>query len=268
MILFPPAKINLGLRVLFKRSDNYHEIDTCMVPIPFYDVLELLPSDEFKFIQTGLTVDGDPEQNLCVKAFRLMEKHFQVPNVYMHLRKEIPMGAGLGGGSADAAYVLRGLRDLFVPALGNDKLEELAAQLGSDCPLFIEDSARMASGRGEVLSAVELDLKGYYLKIVNPGIHIGTAEAYSGIEFPKEPESVRSVVSAPVQEWKDRLFNDFEVSAFKRHPELSEIKEKLYAEGAIYAAMSGSGSTMFGIYEQEPARTFSSSNFLEKILPF
>jgi 4-diphosphocytidyl-2-C-methyl-D-erythritol kinase len=265
MILFPPAKINLGLRVLYKRPDNYHEIDSCMVPIPFYDVLEILPAEQFSFVQTGLIVDGDPESNLCVRAFRMMETRFAVPNVYLHLRKVIPMGAGLGGGSADAAYVLRGLRDLFLPELEDVVLEEMAAQLGSDCALFVGDSPRLASGRGEVLRSASLNLEGYFIKLINPGIHIGTAEAYSGIVFPTHPETIESVLSRPIDSWKEKLYNDFETSVFPAHPVLKAIKNKLYDEGAIYASMSGSGSTMYGIYSGEPALSFSAENYLEKI---
>ncbi len=266
MILFPPAKINLGLRVLYKRTDDYHEIDSCMLPIPFYDVLELLPSKEFTFRQTGLKVDGDPEHNLCVKAFRLMQSNYDVPPVYMHLRKEIPMGAGLGGGSSDAAYVLRGLRDLFLPELDSRELEGLAAQLGSDCPLFVSDGPKLAAGRGEKLYPVAVNLAEYYLKLINPGIHIGTAEAYQGIIFPTDPTPVKDVIVSPVVEWKDKLINDFEYTAFNRYPELAGIKDKLYKEGAIYAAMTGSGSTLFGIYSNQPSLTFDSDSYLEKIM--
>jgi len=265
MILFPPAKINLGLRVLYKRPDNYHEIDSCMVPIPFYDVLEILPAEQFSFLQTGLSIAGDQESNLCVKAFRMMQADFGIPNVYLHLRKEIPMGAGLGGGSADAAYVLRGLRDLFLPELGNAVLEGMAAQLGSDCALFVGDSPRLASGRGEVLRSAKLNLDGYFMKLINPGIHIGTAEAYSGIVFPTDPEKIESVLSRPIESWKEQLYNDFETSVFPAHPVLNAIKNQLYDEGALYASMSGSGSTMYGIYSAEPARSFNAENYLEKI---
>jgi 4-diphosphocytidyl-2-C-methyl-D-erythritol kinase len=267
MILFPPAKINLGLRVLHKRSDGYHEIDSCMIAIPMYDVLELLPAEEFSFKQTGLTIDGDPEANLCVKAYRLMEKHFNVPPTMIHLRKEIPMGAGLGGGSADAAYVLRGLSELYSFECSDEFLCELAAQLGSDCPFFIIDQAQVAGGRGEVLKGIDLTLKGYFLKVVNPGIHVGTREAYAGIQFPRQPEKVEDVLALPIEEWKDSLINDFESSIFALHPELAEIKARLYAEGAVYAAMSGSGSTLFGIYRSCPKKSFQDrKEYLEKVL--
>jgi 4-diphosphocytidyl-2-C-methyl-D-erythritol kinase len=269
MIIFPPAKVNLGLDVLFKREDGYHELETCMVAIPFTDILEIVPAEEFTFKQTGLVIASSSEDNLCVKAYRLMVEHFSIPPVYLHLRKMIPMGAGLGGGSADAAYVLRGIRDLFSLDVSNDELEKLAATLGSDCPFFITDSPKIAKGRGEVLSDCPLDLKGYWIKLINPGIHVGTKEAYSGIVFGNQKHSVKEIVEGPIENWKAALKNDFETSVFGLHPKLAEIKEDLYAEGVVYAAMSGSGSTMFGIYKCEPSLTFSNeADYLEVIKRF
>jgi len=266
MILFPPAKINLGLRVLHKREDGYHEIETCMIPIPFFDVLELLKSPDFTFRQTGLSIEGNTGSNLCVRAYELLKSKCGIPPVYMHLRKELPMGAGLGGGSSDAAYVLRGLNDLFELGLSLVELESLASVLGSDCPFFIRNEAQLARGRGELLSRLAIDLKGYYLKLVNPGIHVGTKEAYAGVVFNTQKEALSDVLSAPIEDWKEKLTNDFEVSVFRSHPVLQEIKRNLYAEGAVYAAMSGSGSTMFGIYAFQPKESFGASNYLEKVL--
>lgn len=269
MILFPPAKINLGLNVLFKREDGYHELDTCMVPIPLFDVLEIVPAVEFSFHQTGIAILGDSSENLCVKAYNLMTENFSIQPVYIHLRKEIPMGAGLGGGSSDAAYVMKGINALFNLNCSIEKMVELAALLGSDCPFFIKNEPQIAKGRGEILSICNLNLQGYFLKIVNPGIHIGTKEAYDGIELGKESTSVQNVVENSITNWKNELKNDFEVRAFKTYPILDEIKEKLYAEGAIYAAMSGSGSTLFGIYQSEPMKTFKeNSEFLEIVKAF
>lgn len=266
MILFPPAKVNLGLNVLHKRSDGYHEIDSCMMAIPIFDVLEIIPKDEFSFRQTGLTVDGNVEDNLCVKAFRLFQKSYVIGNVFMHLRKEIPMGAGLGGGSADAAYVLMGLNEIFQVGLSDADLEELAAQLGSDCPFFIKNVPQITKGRGEILKPIDVDLNGYSLKVVNPGIHVGTREAYAGIEFRNEPLPVAKILSLPLAEWKDSLYNDFETSIFKTYPSLEQIKQTLYDEGAIYASMSGSGSTMFAIYDRPVGLTFEKEGFWEKVV--
>lgn len=266
MILFPPAKINLGLNILYKRPDGYHEIDSVMIPVPLFDVLELLPSEEFQFLQTGLTIDGDQSDNLCVKAYQLLKEEYDLPPVYIHLRKEIPMGAGLGGGSADAAFVLKGLNDLFHLNCSIKKLEDLAGKLGSDCPFFIRNEAQVAKGRGEELSSCHIDLKGYYLKIVNPGIHVGTKEAYAGVIFSESKVPVKEIVEGLMSGWKDHLVNDFEKSVFAIHPVLGEIKGQLYAEGAVYASMSGSGSTLYAIYATRPELTFSGQNYLEKIV--
>ena len=263
MILFPPAKINLGLKVLKKRSDGFHEIETCMLAIPLTDVLEITPSAEFVFKQTGIKVDGDQESNLCVKAFRLFHKRYDTPNACIHLRKQLPMGAGLGGGSADASYVLRGLNSLFKLDLTDAQLREMASELGSDCPFFISDSAQIGRGRGEVLSDFNLDLSGYYVKIINPEIHVGTKEAYAGIVFSDSDESIEATLELPVEMWKNQLKNDFETHIIDHHPIIGELKNQLYEEGAVYASMSGSGSTVYGIFANKPE---ASTDFFEQIL--
>lgn len=265
MILFPSAKINLGLKVLGKREDGYHELETCMYNIPLFDVLEILPATEFSFHQTGLIVEGDPEQNLVVKAYRLMQENYSIGPIAIHLLKNIPMGAGLGGGSSDAAFMIRGLNELFKLELSNDQLRDLAAQLGSDCPFFIEDIPQLATGRGEILKPFMVELGGFYLKIMNPGIHVGTAEAYSGVSFSDvNSKCVSGILQQPIESWRQELINDFESTIFKKHPELTGIKETMYKEGAIYASMSGSGSTMYAIFEKEPCLTFP--NYFEKIV--
>lgn len=266
MILFPPAKINLGLNVLHKRDDGYHEIESCMIVIPFYDVLEIIPAEKFEFRQTGITIAGDSEDNLCVKAFRLLEKMYAIPAVSIYLRKIIPMGAGLGGGSADASYVVKGLVQLFNLPISEKEQQEIVGQLGSDCPFFISAQPQLASGRGEILQPIAVDLKNHYLKLINPGIHIGTKEAYDGIQFSDDSISIAAILAEPIQHWKSNLKNDFERTAFINHPTLATIKTTLYEEGAIYAAMSGSGSTLFGIFEHAPTLTFGSFNYLEKIM--
>ena len=251
MILFPPAKINLGLRVLYKRPDNYHEIDSCMVPIPFYDVLEILPAEQFSFVQTGLIVDGDPESNLCVRAFRMMQTRFAVPNVYLHLRKLIPMGAGLGGGSSDGAFTLIALNQLFDLQIPEDKLMQYALTLGSDCPFFILNSPAFATGRGEILKPIHVNLEGYTIVIVNPGIAISTKLAFSLI-IPKVPvTNLEAIICEPVTSWKDNLINDFEEPVSKAPPEIATIKQQLYNAGAVYACMTGSGSTVFGLFKKD-----------------
>lgn len=248
MILFPPAKVNLGLNVLYKREDGYHEIKSCMAEIPLTDILEILPADEFSFQQTGLTIDGDLESNLCVKAFRLMEERYNVGSVYMHLRKMIPMGAGLGGGSADATYVLLGLNELFALNLTDDILEELAAELGSDCAFFVKGGVQMSGGRGEVLNPVDVSLKGYFLKLVYPSLHIGTGEAYGNVHFSEDIIGYERLVKKDFS----GLINSFEEHAFAKFPQLGEIKQSMKEEGAFYVSMSGSGSSIFGLFNEKP----------------
>lgn len=252
MILFPPAKINLGLHVLGKRDDGYHNIDTCMMAIPLHDVLEILPSDEFEFHQSGIEIDGDQEDNLCVKAFRLMQGLYRILNVRIYLLKNIPAGAGLGGGSADATYVLMGLNDFFNLKLSTYQIRELSARLGSDCPFFVEGKPQIAQGRGEILTSIQVDLKGYYIQLINPGIHIGTAESYASIDLYRGNKNVRTILKEPIENWREALTNSFEKKAFQQHPILSEIKDELYQNGAVYSAMSGSGSTIFGLFKEEP----------------
>ncbi len=269
MILFPPAKINLGLHILFKREDGFHELETVMTPIPFTDILEILPANSFEFQQTGIPIPGDTSSNLCVKAYELMKDEYKIPPIFIHLKKIIPMGGGLGGGSADAAYVLTGINSLFNLNLSDSTLEELTSRLGSDCPFFVKNSTQVAKGRGEILSPIDLDLKGYFLKIINIGLHVGTKDAYSGAQFSTSSKTVSEIVSQPISTWKNELTNDFEKTVFAIYPELNQVKENLYTEGAIYAAMSGSGSTMFGIFEKKPNKTFEDkAEILELILEF
>ena len=264
MILFPPAKINLGLNVRGIRPDGYHEIETCMIQIPINDVLEIVPFDQLTYKQSGLDVGGEMDDNLVVKAFRLIKEKYGIPDVYLHLLKNIPMGAGLGGGSADATYTLVGLNNLFELKLSSSDLQVLAAKLGSDCPFFVNKSFQLAKGRGEILNSIELDLKGKYLKIINPGIHIGTKEAYQNVDSSVESNSILDILEGPMIHWKEYLKNDFETFAFDKHPLLQEIKTSLYSEGAIYASMTGSGSTLFGIFSTKPKSTYPS--YFERIV--
>jgi len=267
MILFPPCKINLGLHILSKRPDSYHALDTLMYQLPFTDILEIIPAPQFKFTATGLEIPGDEHSNLCIRAFQLMKSRYNISNVHIHLHKIIPMGGGLGGGSADAAYTLKGLNAIFGLQLENNVLQELAAELGSDCPLFIQEMPQIAQGRGEVLSISPVSLKGYYIKLVNPGIHVSTKEAFANVSFYAGKMTVEEIVSKPVEMWKDLLVNSFENSVFKQHPSLQQVKEKLYEEGAVYAAMSGSGSTLFGIFKDEPSLDLNpGKGFFEKVV--
>lgn len=252
MIQFPNAKINLGLHITGKRKDGYHEIETCMIPIPLYDALEIIVSKNTAFTSTGLKIPSSEKDNLISKAFQLLKKDFNdLPSINVHLHKTIPIGAGLGGGSADAAFGLKLMNNLFDLHLEEWFLEDYAGQIGSDCPFFIENTPKIARGRGETLEPVDLKVKGKWVILINPGIHIGTKEAYGGV-IPKKPAyDLRKTLADP-EIWKDRLANDFEESIFRIHPEIAAIKTSLYQAGAFYAALSGSGSTVYGLFDQEP----------------
>lgn len=252
MISFPNAKINLGLHITAKRKDGYHEIETCMVPIPLFDGLEMILDKKPTWNSTGLDIPGDSANNLILKAEKLLRKDFPgLPNLNIHLHKNIPMGAGLGGGSADGAFALKLMNNLLDLHLDDFFLEEYAAQLGSDCPFFIENTPKIARGRGEILETIDISLSGCYLVLINPGIHVGTKEAYAGVT-PAPPKIKLEEILADKNRWKAELVNDFEPSIFRNHPEIAAIKERLYQAGAFYAAMSGSGSSVFGLFDKKP----------------
>jgi 4-diphosphocytidyl-2-C-methyl-D-erythritol kinase len=257
MISFPNSKINLGLHVVRKRSDGYHDIETIFYPLPLSDSLEILVNEEAgkKFSLplrvTGAELEGDTSSNICIKAYRLLRREFpEIPPVKMHLHKQIPAGSGLGGGSSDGAFAIQMMNEMFKLGLGEKELLEYAAELGSDCPFFILNRPCYAEGRGEKLEPLELDLSAYKFVIVNPGIHIGTGRAFLDIK-PEQPErSLKEIIRDPISRWRDELCNDFEKSAFPRHREIVEIKDELYRRGAIYVSMTGSGSTIYGIVEK------------------
>jgi 4-diphosphocytidyl-2-C-methyl-D-erythritol kinase len=261
MICFPNAKINLGLQILQKRKDGYHEIETCLYPIPLFDALEMILDKKSTWDQTGLPIPGDETNNLILKALKLLRKDFNdLPPVHIHLHKNIPMGAGLGGGSADGAFALTLMNKLFDLHLENWFLEEYASQLGSDCPFFVENTPKIATGRGEILEPVEVDLKGKYLVLINPNIHISTQEAYSGVK-PQNPHGNLKDILSDQSLWKEYLVNDFETNIFPKYPEIANIKSNLYEMGAFYAAMSGSGATVFGLYDQKPSTPYTSERY-------
>jgi 4-diphosphocytidyl-2-C-methyl-D-erythritol kinase len=251
MISFPPCKINLGLQVVSKRPDGYHNIETCFYPIPWTDILEIIPADEFVFSNSGIAVPGKEEENLCVKAYQLLKNKFDLAPVKIHLHKVVPMGAGLGGGSSNAAYTLRILNTIFNLQLKNDQLKQYASQLGSDCSFFIEGVPMIGTGRGDVLEKAMVDLKGKFMVIVKSDVHVSTAEAYAGVKPSGATNHSKDVVeSQAITSWKGLLKNDFEDSVFKKYPLIRETKEKLYQHGAAYASMSGSGSAVYGIFEK------------------
>lgn len=249
MLSFPNCKINLGLRILRRRGDGFHDLETVFHPIPVKDVLELIRSEKLSFISTSTPIPGDPQANLCIKAWQLLKKDLpQLRPVQIHLHKHIPIGAGLGGGSSDGAFTLIMLNKEFNLGLDQQQLLSYAAQLGSDCPFFIINKTCLAGSRGEQLSPVELDLSSYAIALVNPGIHVSTAWAFAQCTPSADNTPVATVIRQPVSTWKDHLVNDFEKPIFQAHPELEKIKEKLYAAGAVYAAMTGSGSAVYGLF--------------------
>jgi 4-diphosphocytidyl-2-C-methyl-D-erythritol kinase len=251
MISFPNCKINLGLNIIGKRADDYHNIETVFYPIQINDVLEIIPADEFKFSISGLAVEGDTNDNLCVKAYLLLKKDLpELPPVNILLHKAIPTGAGLGGGSADGAFTLMLLNEKFKLNLSTGQLINYASQLGSDCPFFIINRPCFASGRGEVLEPAQIDLSAYSFLLIHPSIHINTAWAFSQLNISEKFFSIKEIISQPIYLWKEKLKNDFEEPVFNKYPELKMIKEKLYNADALYASMSGSGSSVFGIFEK------------------
>ena len=264
MIQFPNCKINLGLSILAKRADGYHELETVFYPLALHDSLEIIPADTLILNQSGISVPGDPAQNLCLKAFHLLKNDFpQLPNVQMHLHKNIPMGAGLGGGSSDGTAALMLLNKQFSLGLNDTQLIHYASQLGSDSPFFVYNKACHASGRGEILTPIQLDLSDYQFLLVHPGKHISTAWAFQQLTPHTKTESIQSVISKPIGEWKNNLVNDFEIPVFNAEPTLLQIKEQLYELGALYASMSGSGSSLFGIF---PKHHFEHAPVIEHAL--
>jgi 4-diphosphocytidyl-2-C-methyl-D-erythritol kinase len=252
LVVFPPCKINLGLSVLSKRTDGYHDLETCFYPVPWLDILEIIRANTFSFTSSGDAIPGPEDQNLCVKAYDILKNDFDIAPVKIHLHKIIPSGAGLGGGSSNAAYTLRVLNQIFSLQLSHDSLIGYASRLGSDCAFFVQDKPMFGMGRGELLSDASISLKGKYFVLIKPNIHVSTADAFAGIIPRKPTQRVTDVVTnMPISEWRGLLKNDFEDSVFKKYPMLSTIKEKLYSVGAVYASMSGSGSSLFGIFEQE-----------------
>ncbi len=274
MILFPNCKINLGLHILRKRSDGYHDIETFFYPFALTDALEIIPTTKVNnssihFTTSGIAVQGSVESNFCVKAYNLLKKDYpQLPPVSAHLHKVIPSGAGLGGGSSDAAFTIKALNEIGQLNLSKEKMATYALQLGSDCPFFLINKPCYATGQGEQLEEYSIDLSEYNIIIVNPGIHVDTGKAFSNITPAIPSTSLKEIINQPIASWKNQLTNDFENSVFDIYKEIAEIKTELYNLGAIYASMSGSGSTVYGIFEKDktialsfPAHYFIKTSF-------
>lgn len=262
MIIFPCAKINLGLNIVSKREDGYHNLETVFYPIPLCDALEIKNMDEgfpsdvpCDLKMTGNAVECNEQENLVVKAYNLLAKDFKLPRVHAHLYKHIPSQAGLGGGSSDAAYMIRLIDERYRLNIGNAEMENYAAKLGADCAFFITAEPSYAEGIGDQLMPVDGpkgNLNGYFITIVKTDVAVSTKDAYKAITPKKPAKCCRDIVRQPIETWKDELINDFEAPIFAMHPVLAEIKDKLYKLGASYAAMSGSGSAIFGIFKQKP----------------
>ena len=255
MITYPNAKINLGLNIVEKRPDGYHNLETVFYPINLQDALEVNlreGEDEFSLKVSGVSIEGKPEDNLVVKAYRLLKKDYpHIPAIDIHMYKHIPTGAGLGGGSADAAFMIKLLNEKFKLNLSIEKMEEYAAILGADCAFFIQNKPVFASGIGNIFEPIQLSLKGYYLVLVKPDIFVSTKDAFAHITPMKPTQSLKEIIRMPVETWRATMKNDFEESVFQKFPEIAAIKDKLYDLGAIYASMSGSGSSVFGIFREQ-----------------
>ncbi len=252
MVSFPGCKINLGLHVIRKRPDGYHDLETCFYPVPWQDILEIVPAETMAFTSSGIAIPGAEADNLCLRAYQLLKTDFNLPPVHIHLHKILPMGAGLGGGSSDGAHTLRTLNTVFSLGLSTDALAGYAARLGSDCAFFIYETPQLGTGRGEILEPVTVTLKDKYLLLVKPDIHVSTAEAYSGVTPRQADYNLRQVLeNQPMETWKDIVRNDFETSVFRKYPVIEQLKQTLYDAGAVYAAMSGSGATVFGIFNEQ-----------------
>ncbi len=255
MITFPNAKINLGLNITEKRPDGYHNLETIFYPINLQDALEvkrLEGSDkDYTLRISGTTLDGAPEDNLVIKAYTLLKQDFpQMPAIDVHMYKHIPVGAGLGGGSSDAAFMLKLLNEKFALNLTDEQMEAYAARLGADCAFFIRNKAVFASGIGNIFEPIELSLKDWHIVLVKPDIFISTKEAYALVKPHAPALSLKEIIKQPVETWKDTMVNDFEASVFAKHPAIAAIKDKLYDMGAVYASMSGSGSSVFGLFKE------------------
>ncbi|MDD5571882.1 MAG: 4-(cytidine 5'-diphospho)-2-C-methyl-D-erythritol kinase [Bacteroidales bacterium] len=256
MLAFPSAKINIGLNVVEKRNDGFHNIESIFYPIDLTDVLEViedkknkLTKNKIKFTSSGF--ECGEKNNLCIRAYSLIDRDFNLPPVRMHLHKNIPVGAGLGGGSSDAAFTIKLLNEIFGLNLTVKKMQNYASKLGSDCAFFIENKPAFCFERGDRFEEIRLDLSKYFLVLINPGIHINTAEAYRNIKPAKPKKQIKELIKLPLLKWEKYVFNDFEKNIFSKYPQIKKIKENFYKQGAIYSSMTGSGSSVYGIFNKE-----------------
>lgn len=248
MIVFPNAKINIGLNVIEKRPDGFHNIESCFYPVPWFDALEIIEAEEFSFISSGIDIPGSG--NICLNAYELLKSNFDLPAVRIHLHKNIPIGAGLGGGSSDGAFMLKLLNDKFELALSTSQLQNYASQLGSDCPFFIDNNAMFVEGSGDILSPINIDLKGLYIAIIHPQVHAETKSAYHNITPSNTTIDLKNILETnQMEDWPNQITNDFEKNV---DGVVHQLKDQLYAHGAIYASMTGSGSAVYGLFTDTP----------------
>jgi len=253
MVIFPNTKINIGLNITERRNDGFHNLETIFYPINLSDVLEFVETkNKTIYVGTGISIDLTESNNLVIKAYNLLKEKYKLPNLKIHLHKVIPMGAGLGGGSADASFMLLALNSYFNLNISEKELINYALKLGSDCPFFIKNKPIFAEETGNIFSEIKLDLSKYFILLVKPDIHVSTKNAFNGIKACKPKKSLKELIKLPIKDWKNIIVNDFEDGIFKLYPEIKNIKNSLYNMGAIYAQMSGSGSTVFGIFEEKP----------------
>ena len=252
MISFPNAKINIGLHVVSKRTDGYHNLETVFYPVQLADALEVVETRRRKFTFSGIPIDGAIENNLIYKAWKLLSEDFNIPPVHFHLHKAIPFGAGLGGGSSDAAFALKMLNDFFKLELTMAQLEKYASQIGADCSFFMHNKPLIAKGIGDQFSPLEIDLSAYQIIIVKPNVSVSTPEAYRNVAPAKPEFDLTTLPKLPVEEWENEVKNDFENSVFLQYPQIKKLKDLLYSAGAVYASMSGSGSAVYGIFRHSP----------------
>lgn len=253
MIVFPNAKINIGLNITARRPDGYHNLETVFYPVKIFDVLEVIEAGELSFQSSGLDIPGRPEDNLCIKGYHLLKKDFpDLPAVKIHLHKNVPIGAGLGGGSSNAAFFIKLMNEKFSLGLDEEGMMDHARQLGADCAFFIGNRPVFAFEKGDEFEPLNLDLSAYHIALVMPDVHVSTAEAYRGVKPSPVNETVYDLVKMPVAAWKKHIRNDFEGHIFNNHPVIRGVKASLYERGALYASMSGSGASVFGIFESKP----------------
>ena len=249
MILYPNAKINLGLNILSKRDDGFHNLISVFYPLHnYFDILEIIPSTKFIFTTSGLNIPG--KYNLCEKAYALMNSKYDINPIHIHLHKNIPIGSGLGGGSSDASFVLKGINQLFNLNIDNFTLQKISLEIGADCPFFIQNKVKLVSGIGDVMNDIDIDISEYEIRVINTGIHISTKEAFSEIVCNNTNNSLQNLAFLPIEKWKYSITNDFEKNIFNKYPKIKESKQKLYDSGAIYSSMTGTGSAVYGVFKK------------------